>query len=90
MNNSFTQAICQICGLEVATLAGNYKYSVFGGHTVVVEGHKGLIDYCSTSVTLLLGKKQLRVFGDNLIIKCLTRQMAVIQGNVDGVEIKNV
>ena len=87
MNNSLSQCVADICGLELATLIGSYKYSVFGGHTVVVEGHKGIADYNSDCIILSLGKSQLKIVGSNLRIKSLEKQFAVIMGKIAGVQV---
>ena len=89
MNNSFNQCIADICGLELATLLNDYKYSVFGGHTVVVEGHKGIVDYTTEQVTFAVSKSALRICGNNLHIKCLEKHFAVVVGKVLSVEVKN-
>lgn len=88
MNSSFIQSIADICGLEVATLIGGYKYSVFGGHTVVVEGHSGVVEYSSEKVTFAVGKSILGICGCNLKIKCLEKHFAVVVGKVLFVEVK--
>ena len=87
MNNSLSQCVADICGLELATLIGSYKYSVFGGHTVVVEGHKGIADYNSDCIIFSLGKPLLKIVGSNLRIKCLEKQFAVIVGKIVSVEV---
>ena len=87
MNNSLSQCVADICGLELATLIGSYKYSVFGGHTVVVEGHKGIADYTSECISFSLNKAQLKIAGSNLRIKCLEKQFAVIVGKIASVEV---
>lgn len=89
MNDSFSKCIADICGLELATLAGNYKYSVFGGHTVVIEGHKGIAEYSETQVSFLLGKSKLTVLGEKLSITCLERNFAVISGKIISVGVSN-
>ena len=88
MNNSFSQCVANICGLELATLIADYKYSVFGSHTVVVEGHKGIVDYADDVVTFRVGKSQLRICGSNLHIKCLEKNFAVVVGKITSVEVK--
>lgn len=88
MNNSFNQCVADICGLELATLLSDYKYSVFGGHTVVVEGHKGIVDYATEQVTFAVGKSTLRILGEQLHIKFLEKHFAVIVGKVLSVEVK--
>ena len=87
MNNSLSQCVADICGLELATLIGSYKYSVFGGHTVVLEGHKGIADYTSDCISFSLGKALLKIVGSNLHIKCLEKQFAVIVGKILSVEV---
>ncbi|MCH5152228.1 MAG: YabP/YqfC family sporulation protein [Clostridiales bacterium] len=89
MNNSFSQCVADICGLELATLVKDYKYSVFGGHTVVVEGHKGIVVYSTTQVSFAVGKSTLQICGDNLNIKCLEKHFAVVVGKVLSVEVKD-
>ena len=87
MNNSLSQCVADICGLELATLIGSYKYSVFGGHTVVVEGHKGIADYTGDCISFALNKAQLKIAGSNLRIKCLEKQFAVISGAILSVQV---
>lgn len=87
MNNSFNDNIAQICGLELSTLAGSYKYSVFGGTTAVIEGHKGIAAYTDTEVAFLLGGKLLKVVGERLNIKRLCKNFAVVVGRIDNVEV---
>ena len=87
MNNSFNDNIAQICGLELSTLAGSYKYSVFGGTTAVIEGHKGIATYTDTEVAFSLGDKLLKVVGERLSIKRLCKNFAVVVGRIDNVEV---
>lgn len=89
MNDSFSKCIADICGLELAALAGNYKYSVFCGHTFVLEGHKGVLEYSSDAVSFKVGKDKLKVYGQKLYIKCLDKNFAVVSGSIFGVEISN-
>lgn len=87
MNNSFNESIAQICGLELATLAGGYKYSVFGQSTAVIEGHKGIANYSEEETAFSLGGKLLKVCGNKLHIKCLSKNFAVVTGKIDKVEV---
>lgn len=87
MNNSFSECIADICGLELAALVGNYKYSVFGGHTVVLEGHKGISSYCCDAVSFKVAGGYLKICGDGLRIRCLEKNFAVVSGKIDGVSV---
>lgn len=87
MNNSFNDSIASICGLELATLAGSYKYSVFGGTTAVIEGHKGIAGYRDDEVAFSVGNSLIKVCGAKLHIKCLSKNFAVVTGNISAVEV---
>ena len=89
MNNSFSQCVADICGLELATLINDYKYSVFGSHTAVIEGHNGIAEYGTETVSFAVKKGILRVNGNNLHIKCLEKRFAVVVGNIVSVEVKS-
>ena len=88
MNNSFSQSIANICGLELAALINDYKYSVFGGHTAVIEGHNGIVEYGTETVSFVVKKGLLRVSGKALRIKCLEKHFAVVVGAISSVEVK--
>lgn len=85
MNNSFNDSIAQICGLELSALVGSYKYSVFGGTTVVVEGHKGITNYSDNEISFRLSDGVLTIAGSDLKIKCLSKNFAVITGRINNV-----
>lgn len=87
MNNSFNEHIANICGLELATLVGGYKYSVFGGTTAVVEGHRGIVGYLDSEVCFYIAGGILKIQGDNLKLKCLNKSFAVVVGRIDRAEV---
>ena len=89
MNNSFSSSIAEICGLELATLLSEYKYAVYGSHTVVIEGHVGIGEYGTDTVSFAVKKGVLRVNGENLRIKCLEKRFAVVVGRITSVEVKS-
>ena len=51
---AFNQYLQDLCGLELTTLAKGYKYTVFGGSTVVIEGHKGLCAFLPTQISFFV------------------------------------
>lgn len=87
MNNSFNEHIAQMCGLELATLIGSYKYSIFGGTTAVVEGHKGIAGYLDDEVGFHLSNGTLTIRGKDLKIKCLSKNFAVVVGQISNAEV---
>lgn len=89
MSNSFLQCVASICGLEMATLISDYKVSFFGGKTAVIEGHRGIVEYSAERVSFALKKGVLRICGDNLCIKGLEKNFAVLAGKVSKIEVEN-
>ncbi|MCM1043464.1 MAG: YabP/YqfC family sporulation protein [Corallococcus sp.] len=83
---SFEKSIADVCGLEISALAHSYKYSVFGGHTAVIEGHGGLIAYTEEQIVFKVGKSKLAVNGDVLFICQLNKDSAVVRGEIHSVE----
>ena len=81
MNNSFNKCVSEICGLELETLVSNYKYSVFGGHTAVIEGHKGIIVYSYDEITFAVKKGVLKVAGKKIRLKKFGKKFFVVFGS---------
>ena len=89
MNNSFVDVVCETCGLELSALAGGYKYSVYDGKAVVVEGHRGIVAYAENLVCFELRRKILKIKGGKLSIKCLEKGFAVVVGDILSVAVDN-
>ena len=85
---SFINEHANICNLEVATLINSYKYSVYGGNTVVIEGQKGLLKYCSDVVIFAVANAKLTVSGNNLMLGCFGNKVAVVTGQISGVVVQ--
>lgn len=89
MNNSFVDVVCETCGLELSSLLGGYKYSVYDGKVVVVEGHRGIVAYTENILSFALRKKILKIRGGKLSIKCLEKNFAVVVGDILSVAVDN-
>lgn len=83
------QCVADICGVELSTLLNQSKYSVYGNGTAVVEGHGGIADYNSNTVTFVIKGGYLHVCGSELRIKRLERGFAVVVGNIASVGADN-
>ncbi len=90
MNNSFQQCVADICGLELSSLAANGKYTVYGNNVAVVEGHSGIVNYTSETVSFAFCKGVLEVCGSDLKIRCLEKHYSVVAGKISSVAVKNV
>ncbi len=88
MSNSFLNCVADICGVELATLLTECKYTVFGNHTAVIEGHRGIAEYSSNGISFAVNKSFLHIRGANLRIKCLEKNFAVVVGEIDSVEVR--
>ena len=85
---SFVNEHANLCNLEVSTLINSYKYCVYGGTTVVVEGQKGLLKYCQDSVVFAVAGGKLAICGDNLTLGCFGNKVAVVSGRISCVEVQ--
>ena len=61
------------------------KVTVISDDSVLIENHKGIIEYTSEEIRVRLRKKQLEVCGANLIIEYLTGANISIQGKIHSV-----
>ncbi len=61
-----------------------YKCCVYGNHTAVVEGHKGLKKFGDSEIQLRVGKGSVSVTGQ-VSLALLTDSSAVIKGHITGV-----
>ncbi len=73
----------------MATLARESKCSVYGGKTVVIEGHKGIVDYSADKLTFASPHGFIIVNGEGLRIRHLEKNFAVIVGKIISLEVNN-
>ena len=67
-------------------LANLPRITVTGGQRVVVENHKGLMDYGPNAILIAGGKVTLKLLGDNLELRAMNAQELLISGDVFQVE----
>lgn len=85
---SFVVEHANLCNLEVSSLINSYKYCVYGGKTVVIEGQKGLVKYCQEVVVFAVADGKLAVMGSNLTLGCFGNKVAVVTGKIVSVEVQ--
>lgn len=81
----FDSEVAKILDLELAALVNSFKYSVYGGHTVVVEGHRGLVSFSSEKLFQVGKTERLEIIGEEISIKQLTKNFTVVTGKIKGV-----
>lgn len=67
-------------GMTVAELAGDRR--------VLIEGHRGVTEYCRERVTVKVGYGLLSVTGCGLELRQMSKQMLVISGRVDCIQLR--
>lgn len=85
--NGFERDLFSEEDYDLICLAGGYKYSVLGDKCFVLEGHRGIVKYEREQVCFRLKNKEICVKGKELTIKQMTKNFAVLEGKIVGVEI---
>ena len=62
------------------------RITVTGGGRVVVENHKGLLDYGPNAILINGGKLTLKLLGDKLELRAMNARELLITGDVFQVE----
>ena len=75
-------------GLEGESLPGMTVAELAGDRRVLVEGHKGVTEYCPTRVTVKVGYGELSVSGCGLELRQMSKVQLVICGRIDAIELR--
>lgn len=67
-------------GMTVAELAGENR--------VLIEGHRGVTEYCRERVTVKVSYGLLSVTGCALELRQMSKQQLVICGRIDGIQLR--
>ena len=67
-------------GMTVAELAGDRR--------MLIEGHRGVTEYCRERVTVKVGYGLLSITGCGLELRQMSRQQLVISGRIDAIAIR--
>ena len=67
-------------GMTVAELAGDRR--------MLIEGHRGVTEYCRERVTVKVGYGLLSITGCGLELRQMSRQQPVISGRIDAIAIR--
>ena len=62
------------------------RVTVTGGRRVVVENHKGLMDYGPNTIVINAGALTLKLLGDNLELRAMNAQELLITGDIFNLE----
>lgn len=84
--SKFKEQLSSLLTNNASLLATGIRYSVYNNKYIVIEGHKGLIEYKETYILLKGIDSPLKVNGFNLKIKQLTNDLAIFEGDITSVE----
>lgn len=65
--------------------AGEIYVTVTGGKSVLIENHKGLLEYSDEVIIMSGGKTKIAVFGVGLSLDAMNGEVAVISGKITSV-----
>ena len=67
-------------GMTIAELAGDRR--------VLIEGHRGVTEYCRERVTVKVGYGWLCITGCGLELRQMSKQQLVISGRIDAITLR--
>ncbi|HOQ37145.1 MAG TPA: sporulation protein YqfC [Acetivibrio sp.] len=62
------------------------KITMFGDRNLLVENYKGIIEYDDNKIRINTGKGIIKVTGEKLVIKEITQEDLMIDGDIDTLE----
>ena len=77
-------------GMDLAgeTLPGTTIAELAGDRQVLIEGHRGVTEYCRDRVTVKVGYGWLSICGCGLELRQMSKQQLVISGRIDGIQLR--
>lgn len=84
--SSFLDRAADILDLPSEAVTGDTRVTVTGSKQVMVENHKGLLEYGKDEIDVNCGKIILKIKGENLEIRAMNAQELMITGQMFGVE----
>lgn len=73
--------------LPTESLPGLPIAELWGEGRVLVEHHRGILQYSREQITVKVSYGQLRICGCNLEVTLMTRDQLLVSGRVDGVAV---
>jgi sporulation protein YqfC len=85
MPGAFLRDIAALTELPFDTVFSGYRCVNFGGRSLHVQGHGGVVSFGAERIVLRVGKRRLEIAGDKLSIQRLTKDDAVVNGRIASV-----
>ncbi|MTI81477.1 MAG: sporulation protein YqfC [Firmicutes bacterium] len=65
------------------------KTVLVGNLQVFIENHRGIVEYTSESVRVIVGDGEIGVVGENLSLRNITSDEIIVEGKIKGLSINN-
>ena len=82
-----TERLAQRLELPGELMEGVMRLTLIGGERVLIENHKGLLDYTDECVEVSGGRMRLRVRGSGLLLRSMSSEEVLVTGRVFAVEV---
>ena len=66
-----------------------YEINLIGGTFAIISGHKGLYSISEQEIVSRVNCGKIRIYGENLKVKCVSREEIYVIGRIAGVETIN-
>lgn len=70
------------------TLPGTVVAELAGDRRVLIEGHRGVTEYCRERITVKVSYGWLCIMGCGLELRQMSREQLVICGRIDGIHLR--
>lgn len=85
---SLTQRLLSRLDLPAESLPGAMRITISGGARVLVEGHRGLLEYAGDRIAAAGPGCRILIKGDGLGLVSMDRQQLVVSGRLWAVELE--
>lgn len=82
---NWARRLTQRLDLPGETLPGETLAELAGDRQVLIEGHRGVTEYCRERVTVKVRYGLLSITGCGLELRQMSREMLVVSGRIDGI-----
>lgn len=85
---NWTQRLTEGMDLAGESLPGETLAELAGDRRVLIEGHRGVTEYCRDRITVKVPFGWLCITGRGLQLRQMSRQQIVICGRIDGIQLR--
>ncbi|MDR1093368.1 MAG: YabP/YqfC family sporulation protein [Clostridiales bacterium] len=82
MRDAFLSEIAKLTEMPFDTVFAGFRYVNFGGRSLYVQGHKGVVSFGTEKIILRVGKRRLEIVGEGLCVQRLSQNDIVVNGKI--------